>query len=298
MKPATEHPRSIQVAAVSFSPGKFAINDNADRLECLFRQAGESGAQLALAPEGSLDGIVAMGVLTGEWPASRALDAALTIDSDVIKRFQTLAAGLSLCLAFGFAERIGGEIYNTAVLIDDQGGIRGKYHKMALAEGYHDSWWFNRVGRHSRPIDTPFGPCGFMICYDRWDPRAARIPVLGGARFLLVPTYGNRSDHNDRQVLARASEVGVPLVQANGSGAAVIISGGRIVKRHLSPTENADPGTVTMATIDLPQASNLDQQAQAELSSEYVAWRDAHMRARFIDRRAEYMEQWGGTRKA
>ena len=215
--------RQVQVAAVSFSPEKFDIEGNARRLEELFRTAAAKGAELVLAPEGALDGIVALGVLTGQWPARRAREAALTLDDGVIQRFQALAAELSVCLAFGFAERIGGDIYNAAVLIDGQGQLKGQYHKMVLAEGYHDSWWFNRIGSSSRAIDTPFGPCGFMICYDRWDPRAARLPVLDGATFLLAPTYGNRSEHNDQQVLARARENQVPLVQANGSGAALII---------------------------------------------------------------------------
>ena len=298
MNPTSGATQQVSVAAVSFTPQKFMVHDNARRLEGLFRQAAEAGAQLALAPEGSLDGIVAMGVLTGEWPADRALDAALTIDSDVLQRFRKLALELSMCLAFGFAERMGDEIYNAAVFIDDRGDITGKYHKMVLAEGYHDSWWFNRVGQATRPVETPFGLCGFMICYDRWDPRAARVPVLGGAIFLLVPTYGNRGEHNDSHVLARARENGVPLVQANGTGAAVIISGGAIVGKHLAPAEDDDPGTVLCATIDIAVDGNCDEQARDDLEKEYVVWRDAHLKTRFAQKRSDYLEQWGGPRRA
>lgn len=291
--PAASSP--VRIAAVSFSPVKFDIHGNAQRLEGLFREAAEAGAQLALAPEGALDGIVAMGVLKGEWPASRALDAALTIDSDVIQRFRGLADGLGMCLAFGFAERIDDEIHNAAVFIDNRGELRGKYHKMALGEGYHKSWWFNRVGHQSRAVVTPFGPCGFMICYDRWDPRAARLPVLDGATFLLVPTYGRRGEHNDRHVLARARENGVPLVQANGNGGAVIVSDGEIVAKHFAPVENADPGTVTVATVHIPEEGPRNEQTRQALETEYLAWRDEYMRERLAEKREDYLEQWGGT---
>ena len=288
----------VTVAAISFSPKKFDIHGNARRLEELFREAGARGAQLALAPEGALDGVVAMGVLRGEWPAARALDASATIDSDVIQGFRHLAAELSMSLAFGFAERIGDEIYNTALYISNRGEFRGKYHKMALAEGYHDSWWFNRVGQENRAFDTPLGRCGFMICYDRWDARASRLPVLDGAQFLLVPTYGNRSEHNDKHVLARATENRVPLVQSNGTGAALIISGGEIVARHIAAVENRDPGTVTAGTIHVPTASGTDEQARRTLESDYLRWRDEHLRSRFCARRDEYLQQWGGTMTA
>ena len=285
----------VKLAAVSYTPEKFDIEGNARRLEGLFRQAAEAGAQLALAPEGALDGIVAMGVLKGEWPAHRALEAAVTIDSEPIRHFRHLARELGMCLAFGFAERVRDGIYDSAVFIDSRGGLTGKYHKMVFGEGYHESWWFNRIGHQSRAIDTPFGPCGFMICYDRWDPRAARLPLLDGARFLLVPTYGNRGDHHDKHVLARARENGVPLAQANGTGAAVIVSGGEIVAKHFAPVENADAGTVTTATIEVPAARPTDEAARRALEADYLAWRDDRMGTRFAEKRAEYLEQWGGA---
>lgn len=288
-------PGEVRVAAVSFSPVKFDTEGNARKLEVLFRRAADKGAELALAPEGSLDGIVAMGVLKGEWPALRALDAALTIDSEVIRHFRRLADEIAMCLAFGFAERIEDEIYNTAVFIDDHGEIRGTYHKMVLAEGYHDSWWFNRIGHQSRAVDTPFGPCGFMICYDRWDPRAARLPVLDGATFLLVPTYGQRGEQNDQVVLARARENGVPLVQANGTGASLIVDDGEVVAKHFAPEENADPGTVTIATIHIPAERHRDEQGREALGNEYLGWRDRRVRDRFVEKRSDYLVHWGGT---
>ena len=72
--------QSVDVAAISFRPKKFDLADNADRLEAMFRAAAEGGAQLALAPEGVLEGYVVMELITGEepkngcgtWPSPRA----------------------------------------------------------------------------------------------------------------------------------------------------------------------------------------------------------------------------------
>ena len=68
---------------------------------------------------------------------------------------------------------------------------------MQLAERSHESWWFNRLGARSRAFATPFGKCDVLICNDRWNPEIARIPVLEGARYLLIPSYGSRARAQD-----------------------------------------------------------------------------------------------------
>ncbi len=68
---------------------------------------------------------------------------------------------------------------------------------MQLAEGYHPSWWYNRLGQTSRAFDTSLGRCGILICNDRWNPQLARIPALDGAQFLVIPAYGSRSESQD-----------------------------------------------------------------------------------------------------
>ena len=140
---------------------------------------------------------------------------AVAIDSPTIKRFRRLAKELDMCLVFGFAERIKDDVFNCAVFIDDDGEICGTYHKMQLAEGYHSTWWFNRLGRRSRAFDTPLGRCGILLCNDRWNPMIARTLVLDGAQILLIASYGSRKKAQNQAVLARARENGVPIVEAN-----------------------------------------------------------------------------------
>ena len=262
----------VRVAACSFKPRKFDSAANAERLEALFRRAAAAGAQLAVAPEGALDGYVVMPIIEGAEPAERMHEAAVAIRGPEVDRFRALARELGMCLAFGLAERSGGDVYNCALYLDAEGRIRGKYHKMQLAEGSHESWWFNRLGARSRAFATPFGKCGVLICNDRWNPEIARIPVLDGARYLLIPSYGSRARAQDRAVLARARENGVPIVEAN-VGVTLIISKGEVVacERRVN--------AVTVGTIEIPaapSAANRDRQEER-----FLQWRAEEMPKRY-----------------
>ena len=200
----------IKAAAISFRPRKYDLEGNSNRLEKAFRQAAQEGADLALGPEGILEGYVVSDILKGIQPAERMREVSLTVRSSGIGRFRRLARELGICLAFGFVERIGEELFNCAIFIDHSGKIRGKQHKMQFGCGYQDSWWFNRLGQHSRAFATPFGRAGFLICNDHWNPDIARILVLDEARYLLIPSYGNRPARQDATVLARARKTEFP----------------------------------------------------------------------------------------
>lgn len=270
----------VKVAAISFVPQKFELQANADRLEATFRQAAASGVQLAVAPEGVLEGYVVNEIVAGKVPPARMREVALSVDSPMIRRFRVLARELGMCLAFGFAESLGDEVYNCAVFIDAAGRVRGKYHKMQLAEGNHPSWWYNRLGHHSRAFNTPVGRCGFLICNDRWNPDLARIPVLDGARLLLIPSFGSRSRDQDRAVLARARENGVPIVEAN-VGVTLVISKGEVVARSRRES------VVTVATIEVPAAPGSRNRDEQEAS--FLRWRRREMpalRRRATEKRA------------
>ena len=272
---------TVRVAAISFAPRKFDLAANADRLERDFRSAAAHGAQLAVAPEGALEGYVVMPIIEGAAPAARMRDVAVSVAGAEIRRFRELAHELRMCLAFGLAERIGDDVFNCAIFIDHTGKLCGKYHKMQLAEGYTSRWWFNRLGARSRAIATPFGKCGFLICNDRWNPDIARIPVLDGARFLLAPSYGSRAKEQDAAVLARARENGVPIVEAN-VGVTMVVSKGEVVARERKVN------AITVGEIEIPAtatAANRDQHEQR-----FLRWRKREMSQRYragVERRRD-----------
>ena len=264
--------QSVKVAAISFVPKKFELEANCDRLEQMFRRAAKGGAQLALGPEGILEGYVVTELLNGEVPLQRMNNVAIQMRGPEIGRFRDLAKELGICLAFGCAEKIGRNVYNCAVFIDQSGKLCGKYHKMQLAEGSHSSWWFNRLGKKSRAVKTPFGRCGFLICNDRWNADIGRLPVLDGARYLLIPSYGDCTKRQDEAVLARAWENGVPVVEAN-VGRTLIISKGKIVAHSREKTK------LLFGTIEVPAPPSAANRDEHERS--FLRWRRKEMPIRY-----------------
>jgi predicted amidohydrolase len=263
----------VRVAAISFVPTKFDLHGNADRLEQAFRQAKLGGAEIAVAPEGVLDGYVVNEIIAGEFPPEKMREVAIPLDDPIIQRFQDLAIELRMSLVFGLAERIGDNVFNCAIFIDHEGLIRGKYHKMQFAEGYDASWWYNRLGRGSRAFDTPFGRAGILICNDRWNPSLARIPVLDGARFLLIPAMGSRGLKQDEAVLNRGKENGVPIVEAN-VGVTLIVDDGKIVA-----VDRKEEG-ITFADITIPPASEAQEEERDRVEKEFLRWREQEMKTR------------------
>lgn len=198
----------VTVAAISFVPRKFDVADNLARLIALVRQAAVASPapDLILAPEGILEGYPVMDIRSGDVDSELMRAVAFTDVSQPIIELQQLAAELAVCLAFGYAEAVGSSVHNCAIFIDHTGQICGKYHKLQLAEGHlaDGSCWYNELGAHGRAFDTPLGRVGFLICNDRWNADLVRLPVLDGAKLLLIPSYGEAGPTNDATVLARA----------------------------------------------------------------------------------------------
>ena len=263
----------VRVAAISFEPVKLDRAGNAEKLEAWFRRAVDGGAKIAVAPEGILEGYIVNEIIRRKFAAERMRDVAIAIDSPTIDRFRNLARELDMCLIFGFAEQIGDDVFNTAVFIDNHGRISGRYNKMQFAEGYDDSWWFNRLGQQSRAFDTPWGRCGMLICNDRWNPLLAEIPALDGAQFLVIPAFGSRAKNQDEAVLARGVETGLPVIEAN-VGVSLIVSENRI-----AALDRQQEG-ITFAEIRIPPKKPIDEASRNRVEMEFLKWRNEEMPVR------------------
>lgn len=263
---------SVKATALSIRPKRWDKPGNADKLEAYVREAAADGPELVVAPEGFLEGSVINEVIAQPDRAYEMLDLAEPIDGPYIQRFRRLSKALGICLCFGFAERIGHEVYNCAIFVDTDGEIRGKYHKTQFAEGTHAEWFFNRIGKTIRAFDTPFGKAGFLICNDRWNPMIARTLVLDGAQLLLIPSMGSTTRDQNQNVLARARENGVPIVEAN-VGNNLIISKGEIVAYKWGVDK------ITTAVIDVPAAPSEFAARKSEM--QYLEYQGPEMERRY-----------------
>ncbi|MEE7558707.1 amidohydrolase family protein [Xanthomonas sp. Kuri4-2] len=89
-----------------------------------------------------------------------------------------------------FERRAAGLYHNTAVVLEKDGTLLGKYRKMHIPDdpGFYEKFYFTPGDIGFRPIDTSVGRLGVLVCWDQWYPEAARLMALAGAELLLYPT--------------------------------------------------------------------------------------------------------------
>ena len=89
-----------------------------------------------------------------------------------------------------FEKRAPGLYHNTAVVIESDGTIAGKYRKMHIPDdpAYYEKFYFTPGDLGFHPITTSVGKLGVLICWDQWYPEAARLMALQGAELLIYPT--------------------------------------------------------------------------------------------------------------
>jgi N-carbamoylputrescine amidase len=102
-----------------------------------------------------------------------------------------LAAELKVVLiASLFEQRAAGLFHNTAVVIDADGALVGKYRKMHIPDDplYYEKFYFTPgdIGFHT--FQTRYAKIGVLVCWDQWFPEGARLTALGGAQILFYPT--------------------------------------------------------------------------------------------------------------
>jgi N-carbamoylputrescine amidase len=89
-----------------------------------------------------------------------------------------------------FEKRAAGVYHNTAVMIDTNGKIVGKYRKMHIPDDplYYEKFYFTPGDLGFQTHDTTYGKIGTLVCWDQWFPEAARLTALSGAQMLCYPT--------------------------------------------------------------------------------------------------------------
>ena len=89
-----------------------------------------------------------------------------------------------------FERRAAGLYHNTAIVLDSDGRLAGRYRKMHIPDdpGFHEKFYFTPGDIGFMPIQTSVGTLGVMLCWDQWYPEAARLMALAGAEILLYPT--------------------------------------------------------------------------------------------------------------
>jgi len=152
---------------------------NIGRLERLAVEARSNDADLLIAPE-----LFLTGYAIGKEAIERLAEP---LDGPSLVRARLIAKEHGIALCFGFPERDGDKVYNTAVVIDADGDVLTTYRKTHLfgdvdREQFADSEILPVI------IEIAGFKVGLLICYDVEFPENVRIHALNGADLLIVPT--------------------------------------------------------------------------------------------------------------
>ena len=131
-----------------------------------------------------------------------------------------------------FEKRASGLYHNTAVVIEKDGSIAGKYRKMHIPDdpAYYEKFYFTPGDLGFHPIKTSVGMLGVLVCWDQWYPEAARLMALQGAEILIYPTAIGYDSHDTEAEQQRQREAwttvmrghavanGLPVIAVNRVG--------------------------------------------------------------------------------
>lgn len=154
-------------------------------------------------------------------------DLAETIPGKSTDHFSAVAKRLGVVIVISlFEKRATGLYHNTAVVLDKDGSIAGKYRKMHIPDdpAYYEKFYFTPGDLGFQPIQTSLGKLGLMVCWDQWYPEGARLMALAGADMLIYPTAigWESTDTDDEKARQRGAWMTVQRGHAVANGLPVV----------------------------------------------------------------------------
>ena len=200
---------------------------NIEKLKQNIRACALQGAELVVLQE------LHNGLYFCQTEDTGVFDQAEPVPGPSTEVFGALAKELGVVLVLSlFEKRAPGLYYNTAVVIEKDGTIAGKYRKMHIPDdpAYYEKFYFTPGDLGFEPIRTSVGKLGVLVCWDQWYPEAARLMAMKGAELLIYPTAigwesSDTEDEKQRQLGAwvtvqrgHAVANGLPVVTVNRVG--------------------------------------------------------------------------------
>ncbi len=228
--------RKVRLATVHYMPSGKSVRENCEEFAPLLADAAAKQADLVVLGET----IPTAGV------RRKPHELAETVPGPSTDYFCQLARTHGLHLVFSLYERDGRVVYNTAVLIDPEGQLVGKYRKVCLPHGEVEAGIM--PGNDYPVFDTRLGKIGMMICYDGFFPEVARELTSRGAEVIAWPVWGC----DPLLAKARANENRVYIVSSTFMDAKANWMLSAIYDRDGTPlAAGATWGTVVVQEVDL-----------------------------------------------
>lgn len=197
------------------------------RLMARIREVASQGAELIVLQE------LHNGLYFCQTEEVNLFDQAEPIPGASTDAYGALAKELGVVIVLSlFERRAAGLYHNTAVVLESDGSIAGKYRKMHIPDdpAYYEKFYFTPGDLGFEPIDTSVGRLGVLVCWDQWYPEAARLMAMRGAELLIYPTAIGWASSDTPEEQARQSDAwqlvqrghavanGLPVVTVNRVG--------------------------------------------------------------------------------
>ncbi|MDE6086058.1 MAG: acyltransferase, partial [Muribaculaceae bacterium] len=161
------------------------IKDNRDRIIHKIELLASQGAQLIVNQE------LHDSLYFCQYETPEAFDLAIELTPQNLQPYMDVAKKCQVVIVTSlFERRAPGLYHNTAVVIEKDGTIAGKYRKMHIPDdpAYYEKFYFTPGDIGFQPIETSLGKLGVLVCWDQWYPEAARLMAMAGAELLIYPT--------------------------------------------------------------------------------------------------------------
>ena len=122
---------------------------------------------------------------------ARSFDLAEPIPGPTTEALGAVAAARKVVVVGSiFERRTEGIYHNTAVVMDADGRLAGRYRKMHIPDDphYYEKFYFTPGDLDFTAHRTAHATVGALVCWDQWFPEAARLVALAGAQIVFYPT--------------------------------------------------------------------------------------------------------------
>ena len=235
---------TIRIAQIRTVPEKGNLKGNHERLMSVLDKVAGEAVDVVVTPESFLDGYIATETgVSAEQLKEYAVDPS---ESAYVKSVSGWAGAVGAWLIFGCSRRTPAGVYNTALIFDRKGVLKGWYDKTHCQT--HDKKYL--PGKTLPVFDSDFGLFGVMICADRRWPETVRSLALQGAKVIFNPTYGMHDERNMHMMQTRSYESEVFIVFTHPLQSLVTGPTGTIICNDIRADVHYSVSEIDLSSVD------------------------------------------------
>ena len=185
--------KKFKAATVQTSPVFLNVEKTVDKAISFIKQASNNGAKLIAFPEVFVSGYpywnwIMTPVQGSKW-YEKLYKSAITADGSEVKRLCDAAKEFNIHIVIGINEKGSsfGEIYNTNLIINNNGNLIGRHRKL-VPTWAEKLTWTSGDGSSLKVYKTEVGPIGTLACGENTNT-LARFALLAQGELIHIANY-------------------------------------------------------------------------------------------------------------